>query len=161
MQRNANITAPFLTVSNPTQSPKSANTQTHMSRPSVAERAKGMDYSGETMARYIGGLETRLASHLRKHAPRWHQRETEKILRRWSVPQAKPPAPSWAGAPDRKAEAQDYAAALLRERLRSKLHKITDIRIARTLGGYGQVDPLHLIFHDRSTVFQVKNRQKP
>jgi len=129
-------------------------------RPSVADRAKGMDYSGAAMARYVGDLETRMIVHLRKHALRWHQQETQKILRRWQVPQAKPPAPRWAQPIDRQAEARDYAAELLRERVRSRMHKIVDIRIARALGGYRQVDPLHLIFHDRSTVFKQRNRQK-
>lgn len=112
------------------------------------------------MARYISGLEARLGNHIRKYAPRWHQQETDRILRRWSAPQLKPSAPRWAPPTDRSAEAREYAAVLLRERLRSRMHKIADIRIARTLGGYGQVDPLHLLFHSPSTAPQQINRQK-
>lgn len=49
-------------------------TDRHLARPSVPERAKGLDYSGKTMGRYINGLETRLIDHMRKHAPRWQQK---------------------------------------------------------------------------------------
>jgi hypothetical protein len=171
MRYKLNLEAPFLAAAaleqkSPSndgtasfQQSASGRTDIHLRRPSPRERAMGADYSGETMARYISGLEARLVSHLRKHSPRWHQKETSKILKRWSAPQPKP-APRWAPPIDRQAEAKDYAAALLRERLRSRMHKIGDIRIARTLGGYGQVDPLHLIFHGRSTVFQSRKRQK-
>lgn len=124
----------------------------HLRRPPVVER-NASDLKDEAMARYIGGLEARTIAHFRKHAPRWLRHETDKILRRWSAPQPKP-APRWAPAIDRQSEARDYAAALLRERLRARMHRIGEIRIARTLGGYGQVDPLALIFHDRSVVFR-------
>src|SRR5690606_28340210 len=126
----------------------------------VAERRAGRDFSGETMARYLHGLEARMTDHIRRHAPRWHQRETQKILLRWSVPQMTPAAPSWAPPVDRQAQARDYAAALLQERIRSRMHRIGDIRIARTLGGHGEVDPLHLIFHGRSTALHNKKTQE-
>lgn len=124
----------------------------HPRRPPVTQR-NAADLRDEAMARYIGGLEARTIAHFRKHAPRWLRHETDKILLRWSAPQPKP-APRWAPAIDRRSEARDYAAALLRERLRARMHRIGEIRIVRTLGGYGQVDPLALIFHDRSTVFR-------
>lgn len=177
MRYRLNLDAPFLDAGSLDRQPSSKNqfrratandvaasesvdADACLRRPSPRNRAKGVDYSGETMARYISGLEARMTAHFRKHAPDWHRKETQKILRRWSAPQPKAPAPRWAPPIDRQAEAQDYAAALLRERLRARMHRIGDIRIARTLGGHGQVDPLHLIFHDRSTVFKNKNRQK-
>lgn len=172
MRYRLNLDAPFLAAST-MQSETPSNDQTtqfqksvadlppeaHLRRPAVSMRAAGADYSGETMARYISGLEARMAAHLRKHAPRWHDIEIRKILLRWSAPQLKPPAPRWAPRIDRQSEAQDYAAALLGERLRSRMHKIADIRIARTLGAYGQVDPLRLIY-GRSTAPQQGKRQK-
>lgn len=134
-------------------------TDRHLARPSVPERAKGLDYSGKTMGNYINGLETRLIDHMRKHAPRWQQKEAVRVLNTWHTPTARHPAPSWARAPDTRADAADYAAALLRERVISRLQRLGDIRIARTLGGYKQADPLHLIFHNRSPA--ISNKIKP
>src|SRR5690606_26800850 len=151
-----NLEAPFLQSANPAHNLTSTNsfrratandvsswqeTDTHLRRPSPRNRAKGVDYTGETMARYLSGLETRLARHIQKHSTRWHEAETRKILRRWSVPQAKPPAPRWAPPPNREKDARDYAAALLRERLRTRMQRLADIRIARTLGDEAQVRP--------------------
>lgn len=174
MRYRLNLEAPFLAASGTAKETPSNDQparfqkpaadlppEAHLRRPPVSARAAGADYSGETMARYISGLEARMVVHLRKHAPHWHDRETRKILLRWSAPQFKPAAPRWAPIIDRQAEARDYAAALLRERLHSRMQKIGDIRIARTLGGYGQVDPLHLIFHGRTTAPQHRNRHKP
>ncbi|WP_127144442.1 hypothetical protein [Pelagibacterium montanilacus] len=109
-----------------------ATTDTRLRRPSPQSRAQGVDYAGETMARYVSGLETRLAVHIKKHAPNWLEKEKHKILNRWSAPQPKP-APSWAPPPDREKDARDYANALLKERLRSRMQRLADIRIARTL----------------------------
>lgn len=128
-------------------------------RPPVSERQTG-DLSGDALSAYINGLESRLIDHMRRHAPRWHDRETRNVLNRWNAPQAKPPAPGWAAARDTVTEARDYAATLLRERLAAKMHRLGDIRIARYLGGYRQVDPLHLIFHDKSTALGKKFNQK-
>ena len=129
-----------------------------LKRVPVAQRSQS-DFKDGAMVHYIGDLEARTIAHFRKHAPRWLQRETRKIMQRWSAPQPKL-VPQWAPAIDRQVEARDYAAALLRERLRTRMHKIGEIRIARTLGGYGQVDPLNLLFHDRATVLrEVKNTQ--
>ena len=132
----------------------------HLSRPTVPERQKGLDYSDKTMARYINGLEARLIDHMRKHVPRWQQREAGRVLNTWHQPTAKHPAPSWATARNAMADAHDYAAALLRERLIARMSRIGDIRIARTLGGYRQADPLHLIFHNKSPALPNKIRPK-
>lgn len=102
-------------------------------RPSPQSRAKGIDYTGKTMVRYIDGLEARMLAHMRKHAPHWHRQETEKILRKWSVPQLPAPAPRWAPPIDRRAEAKDYAAALLNERLRTRMDRFAEIRSARLI----------------------------
>lgn len=131
----------------------------HLRRVPVPQRAEA-DYAGETMARYINGLEARMVEHMRKHVTHWQNNETRKILRRWSMPGANHPAPSWATPRDVLAEARDYAATLLRQRLASRMGKLGDIRIARYLGGHGEVDPLHLIFHNRSTRLDLKNKQK-
>lgn len=138
--------------------PQPSDTDRHLKRPSVPERAKGLDYAGDTMARYIGGLETRLVDHMRKHLPRWQQQESLRVLNTWHAPGARHPAPSWAAARDARADAADYAAALLRERFTSRLQRLGDIRIARMVGGYKQADPLHLIFHNRAPA--VSNRIK-
>ncbi|WP_143530394.1 hypothetical protein [Rhizobium sp. RU36D] len=140
------------------QSP-SNDTGASIRRPPVPERANG-DLSGEALARYINDLERRMIDHMRKHAPRWHNNETKAILKRWNVPQASHPAPNWAAPRDTVRDARDYAATLLKERLTSKMKTLGDIRIARYLGGHKQVDPLHLIFHDKSTVLDKKFRQK-
>lgn len=124
------------------------NTGRHLRRPSVPERAKA-DYTGESMARYMSGLEARLTDHIRAHAPRWHGDETRRVLRRWSMPGHNHPAPSWATPRDVLADARDYAGHLVRERIVARMRRVHDIRIARTLGGYGEVDPLHLLFHKR------------
>jgi len=112
------------------------------------------------MARYINGLDARLIDHICKHAPRWHAQETRRILLRWSVPGADHPAPSWAMPRNVQADARDYAGQLVRERIVAKMRRLHDIRVARTLGGYGQVAPLHLLFHSPSTAPQQRNRQK-
>ncbi|MCM2396147.1 hypothetical protein NBH19_08650 [Rhizobium sp. S95] len=137
----------------------SNQTGTVLRRPSVPERVNG-DLSGEALARYINGLESRLIDHMRKHAPRWHNNETKTILKRWHAPQASHPVPSWAAPRDMVRDARDYAATLLKERLVSRMKTLGDIRIARYLGGHKQVDPLHLIFHEKSTVLDNKFRQK-
>lgn len=105
-------------------------TDTFLRRPSPRNRGEGGDYTGETMAGYINGLEKRMLAHLRKHSPRWHERETAKILRRWSAPQFHAPAPRWAPPIDRQAAARDYAAALLHERLRTRMDRFGEIRAA-------------------------------
>lgn len=132
----------------------------HLARPSVPERAKGLDYTDKTMARYINGLEARLIDHMRKHAPRWQNKEAARVLATWHRPAANHPAPSWAASRDAMADAHDAAAALLRERLVARMGKLGDIRIARTLGGYKQADPLHLIFHNRSPVLSNRLKHK-
>lgn len=129
-----------------------------LKRVPVGQRGQS-DFKGDAMVRYIANVEARTIAHFSKHAPRWLNKETDKIMQRWSAPQPKL-TPQWAPAIDRQTEARDYAAALLRERLRTRIHRIADIRIARTLGGYGQVDPLNLIFHDRSTVFREPKNSK-
>lgn len=131
----------------------------HLRRPGVPQRGRA-DYSGEMMDRYINGLDARLIDHIRKHAPQWHQQETRRILLRWSVPAADHPAPSWAMPRNVQAEARDYAGQLVRERIVAKMRRLHDIRVARTLGGYGQVDPLHLLFHKRSAELAKKNNPK-
>jgi len=108
-------------------------TDVFLRRPSPRNRAKGVDYTGKTMARYIDGLEARMLAHLRKHGPRWHQRETEKILRRWSAPQLPAPAPRWAPPIDRRTQAKEYAAALLNERLRARIDRFGEIRAAHLM----------------------------
>lgn len=70
------------------------DTDRHLSRPSVPERAKGFDYSDKTMTRYISGLEARLIDHMRKHLPRWQAKEASRVLQSWHAPSAKHPAPS-------------------------------------------------------------------
>lgn len=137
----------------------SNDTGASIRRPPVPERANG-DLGGEALASYINGLESRLIDHMRKHAPRWHDKETRSILNRWHVPQASHPAPSWAAPRDTVKDARDYAATLLKERLTAKMRVLGDIRIARYLGGHKQVDPLHLIFHEKSTVLDNKFKQK-
>lgn len=131
-------------------------TDRHLRRPPVPQRERA-DYSGETMARYINGLDARLSDHIRRHAPRWHEQETRRILLRWSVPGADHPAPSWAVPRNVQADARDYAGQLVRERIVARMRRLHDIRIARTLGGYGEVDPLHLLFHKRSAEPAKKN----
>ena len=121
----------------------------HLRRLPAPQRGQA-DYAGETMARYINGLEARLIDHIRQHAPRWHDAETGRALRRWSIPAANHPAPSWATPRDTLTQARDYAGELVRERIVARMRRVHDIRIARTLGGYGEVDPLHLLFHKRS-----------
>lgn len=132
------------------------DTDRHLARPSVPERTKGLDYTDKTMARYINGLEARLIDHMRKHAPRWQNKEAARVLNTWHRPAANHPAPSWAASRDAMADAHDAAAALLRERLIARMSRIGDIRIARTLGGYKQADPLHLIFHNRSPAMPIR-----
>jgi hypothetical protein len=135
-------------------------TDRHLARPSVPERAHGRDFSGKTMARYINGLEARLIDHMRKHAPRWQGKEAARVLDRWHRPAANHPAPSWAVSRDAMADAHDAAAAILRERLVARMGKLGDIRIARTLGGYKQADPLHLLFHNRSPAMPNRLKHK-
>lgn len=127
----------------------SPGTESHLRRASVPQRAQA-DYSGETMARYINGLDARLIAHIRKHAPRWHDAETARVLRRWTIPKADHPAPSWATPRDVQADARDYAGQLVRMRIVAKMQRLHDIRVARTLGGHGEVDPLTPIFHGHS-----------
>lgn len=136
------------------------DTDRQLARPGVPQRAEGRDLDGKTMARYINGLEARLVDHIRKHVPRWQQQESARVLNTWHAPTAKHPAPSWAAARDARADAADFAAALLRERVIARLQRLGDIRIARTLGGYKQADPLHLIFHNRSPALSNKIRPK-
>ena len=81
------------------------DTNRHLVRPSVPERAKGLDHTGKTMAQYINGLEARLIDHMRKHAPRWQQKEAARVLTTWHAPTAKHPAPSWAASRDAMADA--------------------------------------------------------
>ena len=133
----------------PAQSPKADfGTDKHLRRPPVPQRAQA-DYTGETMARYINGLESRLSDHIRRHASIWHGNETRRVLRRWSMPGANHPAPSWATPRDVLQDARDYAGQLVRGRIVTRMRALQDIRISRTLGGYGEVDPLHLLFHKR------------
>ena len=136
------------------------DTDRHLARPSVPERAKGLDYTGKTMAQYINGLEARLIDHMRKHAPRWQKKVAARVLQTWHAPTARHPAPSWAASRDAMADANDAAAAILRERLVARMGQIGDIRIARTMGGYRQADPLHLIFHNRSPAMPNRFKQK-
>lgn len=128
-------------------------------RPPARERHRG-DFSGEALSTYINVLETRLIDHMRRHAPRWHDRETRKILNRWNAPQAQHPAPGWAAARDTATAARDYAAVLVRDRLTARMHRLGDIRIARYLGGHQQVDPLHLIFHGKSIQLEATKPRK-
>jgi len=137
----------------------SFDTDKHLRRVPVPQRGEA-DYTGATMTRYIDGLDTRLADHIRKHAPRWHAQETRRILLRWSVPGATHPAPSWAPPRSVEADAREYAGQLVRERIVARLRRVHDIRIARTLGGYGEVDPLHLLFHGRMAGPSKKIRRK-
>lgn len=128
-------------------------------RPPPEQRQRD-DLSGDALTAYINGLETRLIDHMRRHAPRWHDRETRKILNRWNALQAQHPAPGWAAARDTATAARDYAAALVRDRLTIRMHRLGDIRIARYLGGHQQVDPLHLIFHGRSIQLEATKPRK-
>ncbi|PWE55007.1 hypothetical protein DEM27_16250 [Metarhizobium album] len=136
-----------------------SDTNTYPKRPSVKQRADG-DLTGDALVAYINGLESRMIQHMRKSAPVWHSRETRKILERWNAPHANHPAPNWAVPRDTIKEARDYAALLLKERLTARMEKLGDIRIARYLGGYKQVDPLHLIFHEKSTSLHQKYKHK-
>lgn len=130
----------------------------YLRRPTVPQRARGEDFSGEKMARYIGGLEARLAMHLHKQAPRWLERETQKVLLRWSAPQLTPSGPSWAPAIDRAAHAREYATALVAQRLRARMHRLGDIRLSRALDGSARIDPLHRTFEQRA-MLHPRNRQ--
>lgn len=143
----------------PSSAMRGFDPERHLRRPPVPQRATA-DYTGATMARYINGLDARLADHIRRHAPRWHDTETRRVLRRWSIPKADHPAPRWAAPRDKLKDARDYAGQLVRERIVARMRRLHDIRIARTLGGYGEVDPLHLLFHKRSAELSKKIRQK-
>lgn len=133
----------------PPDAARSAAVENHLRRLPVPQRADA-DYTGETMARYITGLESRLTEHIRQHAPRWHAQETRRILHRWSMPGANHPAPSWAAPRDVQQDASDYAGHLVRTRIVSRMRRIHDIRIARTLASPGEADPLRRLFHKRS-----------
>lgn len=129
-------------------------------RPPVPHRERH-DFKGDAMREYINDLEMRMVGHMRKHAPHWVDKESNRVHWRWTRPALNHPAPHGSTPRDVRQDARDYAAALVKERLVAKMGRLNDIRVARYLGGYKQVDPLHLIFHDRTTDLRKAMKQKP
>lgn len=117
-----------------------------LKRPPVADR-KTHDLNGTAMVAYISNVQKRLTSHLERHAPNWHSRETRKILMRWNAPRADHPAPNWAATMPRDVvrDARNYAASLLKERLEARKSRLESIRLIRNLDGE---KPLRVIFHE-------------
>lgn len=118
-------------------------------RPPVPQRTEA-DYKGDVMVRYIGGLQSRLVAHIERHAARWHAQEAHRILRRWVVPTADHPAPSWADQRDAVREARDYAASLLQERLVARLLRVHDLRVEYGLDLRMDASRLNRIFNNAS-----------
>lgn len=125
-------------------------TDRYLRRVPVPQRGQA-DYIGETMARYVNGLEARLVDHIRQYAPYWQAQETRRVLKDWSKPGLHHPAPSWASPRDVLAEARDYAATRLRNRVAAKLNRLNDIRVSRQLDRLVPADPLKQVFHNQST----------